>query len=343
MKRVIIILSIILIAIVLGHNIINNKNNEILEKKEDEMIIIEDGEEKTISPISGIHSSIDKVDRRPVAIMFDNHPNARWQAGLSQAEIVYEFFVEHPYTRYMGIYLVNDPEEIGPIRSSRPYFVTTLLQYDPVYVRAGGSDEAKEYIKELNISDIDAITNSQNTFFRNDKVGKKSPHNLYTSMESIRRTQLEKGYNTEAIYDGFKFYEEDTKMKGQDAVQVNIKYNEENSTSYIYNEKDKVYERYKDGEAHIDEYYNIPIVAKNIIIQEVDTKSIDDEGRLEIDLIGSGKGLYISNGKTKEISWTKESKHEKTIYYDENLKEIKLNPGVTWIQITNKKSDITIK
>ncbi len=63
--------------------------------------------------------------------MFDNHPSARWQSGLSQAEIVYEFLVEAPYTRYMGIYLINEPELIGPIRSSRPYFITTLLEYDP--------------------------------------------------------------------------------------------------------------------------------------------------------------------------------------------------------------------
>ena len=40
--------------------------------------------------------------------MFDNHPKARWQSGISQAEIVYEFMVEAPYTRYMGIFLAND-------------------------------------------------------------------------------------------------------------------------------------------------------------------------------------------------------------------------------------------
>ncbi len=96
------------------------------------------------SPLSGIYADEEKINRRVVAVMFDNHPKARWQAGLKDAEIVYEFPVEAPYTRYLGLFLINDPESIGPIRSSRPYFVTKVLEYDAVYVRVGGSEQAKK-------------------------------------------------------------------------------------------------------------------------------------------------------------------------------------------------------
>lgn len=334
MKKIVFILLICLVAVLLIYNISDKENDQILE---------EENENKTLSPLSGISAPISKVERRPVAVMFDNHPNARWQAGLSQAEIVYEFFVEYPYTRYMGIYLVNDTEELGPIRSARPYFITTLLEYDPIYVRAGGSEEAKEYIEQLEIADIDGLTNSEDAFFRNTKVGKKSPHNLYTNMENIRNAQIGRGYSSTGDYEGFNFYEKDTEIQGDNGTTIEIKYNRENSTSYIYNEVDRVYERYKDGEAHIDEYYNIPIVAKNIIIQQVKTKPIDNEGRLEIDLVDSGKGIYISNGKFKDISWTKGSKDGKTMYYDEEGEEIFLNKGITWIQIIDEKSDIIIE
>ena len=34
--------------------------------------------------------------------MFDNHPNARWQAGLKDAEIIYEFPVEAPILDIWG-------------------------------------------------------------------------------------------------------------------------------------------------------------------------------------------------------------------------------------------------
>ncbi len=292
------------------------------------------------SPISGIYASDEKVDRRPVAIMFDNHPRARWQAGLGQAEVIYEFQVEYPYTRYMGIFLINDPKHVGPIRSSRPYFVTALLEYDPVYVRVGGSTAAYQYINRLNLADIDGIKSGG--FWRYYETGKKTPNNMYSSMAAIRRNQKNKGYRLKGNYEGFMFNEEDTHIEGIDAKNVKIKYNKSNTTEYVFDSDKKVYNRYKDGKLHIDELDKSTITAKNIIIQKAKTKVIDDEGRLSIDNIGSGNGYYITNGKAIEVIWKKESERSKTRYYDSKGKEISFNSGVTWIQVTPLNPNITI-
>lgn len=346
MKKIGLILLVLLAAITFKYNVIDDIKCKSLEE---EIVIIdgeedESGENMAPSPLSGVYAPIDRVDRRPVAVMFDNHPKARWQAGLSQAEIIYEIPVEHPYTRYMGIYLINSPEELGPIRSSRPYFVTALLEYDPIYVRVGGSEEAKEDIEKFDVADIDGIMTSPEAFFRNTKIKKKSPHNLYTDMESIRKAQGEKNYNLKGNYEGFKFHEEDIEINGENGTQIQINYNKDNSTSYIYNKKGRAYERYKDGEHHIDEYNDTPIMAKNIIIQQVNTSTIDDEGRLKLDLIDRGKAIYISNGKFMKINWSKNSIEEKTRYYDGTGKDLLLNPGITWIQIVDKKTtDIIIE
>ena len=105
----------------------------------------------------------------------------------------------------------------------------------------------------------------------------------------------------------------------------------------------KLYTRSKDGELHIDEIEQTQIVAKNIIIQEAKTRVIDNAGRLEIDLVGEGKGKYITNGKFIDIKWRKNSREAKTLYYDIEDKEITFNPGVTWIQVVNIDPDITIE
>lgn len=293
------------------------------------------------SPLSGIYAEEEKVNRRPVAVMFDNHPKARWQAGLKDAEIVYEFLVEAPYTRYMGIYLINDPPSIGPIRSSRPYFVTTVLEYDAVYVRVGGSNQAMKDIKELKIADIDGLTSSNKVFWR--KSHKKMPHNLYSSMEVIRVTQEERKYKMTGQFTPFKFREDDTDIEGSIANKVIINYRKDNNTEYIYDEEKKVYTRYKDGKLHIDEIDESPIVAKNIIIQEANTKVIDKEGRLDIQLVGEGNGKYITNGKIIDVKWVKKSREAKTLYYDLEGNEIILNPGVTWIQVVEPKTQIIIE
>lgn len=312
-------------------------------EKEEDMDQVEEAPVKTgiPSPISGIYAEESKVNRRPVAVMFDNHHGARWQSGLKDAEVIYEFLVEAPYTRYMGIYLINDPPSIGPIRSARPYFITTSLEYDAIYVHVGGSEQAKKDIKTLKVADIDGLSSSNKVFWR--KNHKKMPHNTYSSMEAIRTTQEERKYNLAGEYIPFKFKEDEADIEGGTATNIILKYMKNNITEYKYDEEKKIYNRIKDGKLHIDETDEAPIVAKNIIIQEAKTKVLDNEGRLEIELVGEGTGKYITNGKAIDIKWVKKGRNDKTLYYDLEGKEIVLNPGVTWIQITNPKTEIIIE
>lgn len=321
----------------------DNINDEIIDNETESIEVVEQKIEGIPSPLSGIIAPEEKVNRRVVAIMFDNHPKARWQAGLSQAEVVYEFLVEAPYTRYLGLFLINDPEMVGPIRSARPYFVTTALENDAVYVRVGGSEQAKEDVKKLKIADIDGMSSSSDVFWRYYKTGKKAPNNMYSSMEAIRKTQEERGYRLTTDLKYFNFNREDTDINGENAEEITIRYNHENTTKYVYDKDKKLYKRYKDGKEHIDENDNKTLYAKNIIIQEAKTRVIDSEGRLDIELIGKGKGMYITNGKAQNITWIKESRSDKTKYYDEQGDEINLNPGITWIQVTRLNPNLEIK
>lgn len=312
----------------------NIKEEHFIDELEEESI----EEIKSRSPLSGRATTEEILNRRPVAVMFDNHPNARWQAGLNQAEIVYEFPVEHPYTRYIGIFLMNSPESIGPVRSTRPYLVHTIAAYDPLYVRVGGSEAGKAEVKRYDIADIDGLASS--AFKRASH--KRAPNNLYISMDNIISEQRRLKYGEYANYEGYKFNLKDTDISQVNANSVKITYNKENTTRYEYNSDDKVYERYKDGKLHIDELDESTIIAKNIIIQEVSSRTIDNEGRKEIDIIGSGKGKYITNGKVKDISWEKSSVRQRIVYFDESG-EINLNEGNTWVQIVPKEANVEIE
>lgn len=306
----------------------------------EEVIEVNEHKNEEISPLSGIYVDKEKLDRRIIGVMFDNHPRARWQSGLKDAEIVYEYEVEAPYTRYLGLFLSNDPESIGPIRSARPYFVTTILEYDALYVRVGGSGEAEEDIIRYNVNEIDARKSSSSIFWR--KTHKKAPNNLYSDMDTLRNEAIRKNLNEKKETKVFSFNREDQDASGLLANEINIVYNNENSTDYIYNEEEKLYYRKKDGENHIDEIGHAPIKSKNIIIRQVDKRLFKDGKKLEMDLIGQGKGKYITNGMVKDISWIKNSREDRTIYKLENGQELKLNPGVTFIQVVSPKTGITI-
>ena len=62
-------------------------------------------------------------DDRPIAVMIDNNTNAWPQASVNEAYIIYEIIVEGGETRLMALFNGSDADSIGPIRSSRHYFL----------------------------------------------------------------------------------------------------------------------------------------------------------------------------------------------------------------------------
>ncbi|MFZ5965910.1 MAG: DUF3048 domain-containing protein [Bacillota bacterium] len=283
------------------------------------------------SPLSGIASEKEKIERRPIAVMLDNHNKARPQAGLDQAEIIYEFLAEGWITRYMAIFLINEPELIGPVRSARPYFLDKAMEYDALYVHVGGSPQAFADIKNLKMADIDAMSRDGSIFWR--KNHKKAPHNMYTSTNAIRKAAKDSKYATSVQYESWTFRLEDEPIQGNTLQYLKIPYYKNYSVEFKFNESEKRYLRYVNGQSHLDEISKQHLTAKNILIQKADTSVIDSEGRLEIDLVGKGTGYYITNGNVIDITWDKASRKSLTKYYDASGKEIQLNTGVTWVEV----------
>lgn len=299
---------------------------------------------KVVSPLDGLRYYPEELSKRPVAVSIDNHPRARWQAGISQAEIVYEVEVEHPYTRYLCIFFAKEPKQVGPVRSARPYIVYYALENDGIFVHVGGSQDAFAEIKRLSVADVDGLYSG--AMWRYNDTGKYAPHNMYTTLSSIRKESEAYGYRTESSFEGYKFYEKNTKLSDifeiSTAKNVNIVYNTYNTTDYIFDEENNIYLRFKDNEKHIDELDKKQLTAKNIIVIEASKTVLDNEGRLYLGTIGDGNGIYITNGESLPITWEKTSEKSRTKFYIDE-EELMLNPGNTWIQVINSLNNLILE
>lgn len=319
----------------------DNTQEEVEENQGSIEVIVEPELEGIPSPLSGLYAKEEKINRRPLAVVFDNQSGARPQAGLIDAEISYEFSVEGDITRYLGIFLINEPEVIGSIRSARPYFIEKALEFDSYFAHVGGSDQAFIDIKNKKVADIDAMSRGNDVFWR--KNHKKMPHNMYSSYEALKKAAEKSQYRQEPQIDGFKFRSSVEDMKqGEIANEISINYSKGFSPSYIYDEKNKEYKRYYNGVEHKDETSGETLNARNIIIQEANARVIDDKLRLDMDTIGTGKGKYITTGKAINITWKKGSYEGVTRYYDESGEEIIFNPGKTWVQVVRKLDTVNI-
>lgn len=284
-------------------------------------------------------------DTRPIAVMIDNHIDAMPQAGLEQADLVYEMIVEGGETRLMLVLKDKDLSKVGPIRSSRHNFLDYALENDAIYVHYGWSPKAKSDIKSLGVNNINGIFESGSTkgFWRDS--GKYAPHNAVTKTENIWNIAKRKGYRTTSTKDSVLNYvvDEVNLEDGQVADTVTIPYSDHNTVKYTYDAEKKVYTRYSRGKKQTDWVTKNTVTTKNIIITFAQNTSIDSYGRQNIDNVKTLDGYYITNGKAIKIKCEKTSRSSQTVYKDLDGKEINVNDGKTFIQICplNAKVKIT--
>ncbi len=302
----------------------------------------EEGKAKEEVKKVNIYNGVD----RPIAIMIDNHKGAWPQAGLNEAYAVYEIIVEGGETRLMALFKGKDLAKIGPVRSSRHYFLDYAMENDAIYVHFGWSPQAESDISTYKVNNINGITQSSTDFWR--VKDKKAPHNAVTSTKNILKMATSKGYRTTSSAKSVLSYktEEVNLEDGIIANEVKIPYSDLHTVSYKYNEETKKYERYARGNKQTDWDTKETITAKNIIITYAENytlKDAENKGRQGLKNIGDKKGYYITNGKAIEIVCSKSSRTEKTVYKDLEGNIIDVNDGNTFIQICPIDAKVVIE
>ena len=353
-------LLLIFIALTLIFVVSCSREEEPEELEEEEEEIVEEEEEPeeeeeeeepeklgTPSPLSGIYVEEERLERPVVGVMYDNNPNARPHAGFYDAEVIYEFYVEGNATRYLAMFLMNDPELVGPVRSARPYYIERAMEYQAIYTHAGASSRVEKEIDQLGIQNVSLLGPGGGAFWRESH--KRPPHNAYTSMDNIRSTAKSLNYREILEFEGYQFYEDKEALaKGEAVERFEVRYHSSYRAEYRYNEKEQAYDRYYVDQRQYDETHSEddekPVLATNVLVQIVPVRLIPgtSSGILEMDTIGSGKAYYFTMGEMIEVRWEKNGKEDLTRYFDSEGKEIILNPGQTWVQVISREDILTI-
>ncbi|MGI6704447.1 MAG: DUF3048 domain-containing protein [Clostridia bacterium] len=295
-----------------------------------------------ICPLGGEMIERSDLYPRPVAVMLDNHPAARPQAGLEQAEVVYEILAEGNITRYMALFTHGTDQPVGPVRSARSYYIDKSMEYNAIYLHAGGSPQAWDDIERLKIPSFNAMHLGKPLYWR--EKHRKEPHNVYTALDRIQASAEAKGFNKTEGVKVHSFNLQDELIEGKETERVLIAYPQKYRVSYEYSGEEGVYLRYVLDKPHVDENNaGYQVRAKNIIIQRAVHKVVDSEGRREVHLVGSGNGFYITNGRYTPVTWEKADRRSPTYFYFEDGEEVILNPGKTWIQVVPTGSEVTFE
>ncbi|MEK3883961.1 DUF3048 domain-containing protein [Paenibacillus sp. PL2-23] len=284
------------------------------------------------APLTGIGRETEATGR-PIAVMVNNYSAARPQSGLSNADVVWEVLAEGGITRLVAIYQSTEAlaDTIGPIRSNRAYLIDIADSYGAVMVHAGGSPEAYSILQKQGKPYLDEITNAGSYFWRSKE--RKAPHNLYSSLDKMREGADKRGYDSEKQSPAYPSSEAGTVTSTAEAASsIDITFLMQSYVvGYTYDEATGLYHRTIDGQPHIDLNNNLQLTATNLIVFETSHKTLDQVGRLAVDLESGGAGYLFQQGKKVDIEWTRSS--DGMVRFLKEGQEISLLPGKTYIHV----------
>lgn len=311
-----------------------------VEEVEEPEVNLHEGEAR--SDLTGEWIDAELAAQRPFAVMMGNTKIATPQYGIGSADVIYEAPVEGSETRLMPIFQnYQSLEKVMSIRSCRLYYIDWALEFDAIYGHYGQSYLAEDMLKNSYVNNLSGLDGSVEKVMYSRDSDRKAPHNAYTTGEGIQAGIALKGYETQHSADyksHYKFNEDEENeivLKDASAAAVVVPGYLVNKPWFVYNSESGLYERFQNGDAHIDGATGEQLAVKNIIIQICDWRVADENADyLDITTTGSGSGYYVTNGSAIPITWSKNSQTEATKYYDSNGEEITLNRGKTWVCIT---------
>lgn len=256
----------------------------------------------------------DYYTARPVAFSLNNISACLPQYGLDDLDWLFEVETEGGITRCLGI--MTDPSKansVGPIRSSRTYFLNLSVSYNAPLFHCGGSqyNDNNQYSSSGSLASwdhIDQMSNDKYFYRETSRNGSYAfEHTLFTTGERMANAMEAKGYNLtsgEPVSYGYQF-SDDVQLDGQNAEKVSITFWGSKNTTMKYDADSGLYKAYQYGGSWIDGSTGKNATFRNVLVVMA-TQTRASTGHSFYDLDGTGDGYFAVDGKMVPIKWQHE-------------------------------------
>lgn len=294
------------------------------------------------STLSGLPVAPEVNQRPVVGVMIENSQVARPQSGLSEAGVVFEAVAEGGITRFLALFQDQQPSNIGPVRSARPYYVQWSEGFRAAYTHVGGSPDALANIKAWGVQDLDQFANPGP--FRRSSA-RPAPHNMYSSVVDLAALATQKGYKSD--FTGFpRKQASPAKQPAAKSIDMSISSAIYNS-HYEYDAASNTYLRSEGGavqkDANTDKQLAPSVVIALVVPLSAGAKTAQGGSYSNYNPIGTGQALIFQDGGVIVGNWTKTDNAAQITFTDENGAAVKLNPGQTWLTAVTGADKVAYK
>lgn len=264
-----------------------------------------------------------------IAVIVDNLQDARPQTGIDQGSVVVEALAEGPITRF-EIFLDHEVDKIGPVRSLRPYFAELAQAVNAPVAHAGGSPDALSLVRKNGWPDLDEIYNAGSAFWRDPH--RQAPHNLYTNTDRLVNIVRQRGYS---LGTPVPVARGSMSSDGPSVREIRLHWYDY-SVSWKWDGHHFL--REENGTPHLMEN-GTPIQADNIAVVVAPDQIVDQAGRRQIDLTGSGKAWFFIAGRAYEGTWSRTTTG--WFQFSTPAETVRWTNGPLWIEVISDPSWLT--
>ena len=289
------------------------------------------------APLTGLETTAAAAARPPVVAKIENTNAAQPQAGLEDADLVFEELVEGGVTRFFAVFHSTLPGNVGPIRSARLVDAALLPWLDGVLLYSGARDEVQAAISR---SGADLVIEGEPGFYRDRS--RRAPHNLFVdaaaALDGVDRDDLAPP-RWVVPFDAEPPAGErdcDSPAAGCDGASLDVAMSRVYTSGWAYDPADGVYRRSQNGRVQ-PTASGEPIGAANVVVLGVPVGAggcCDSAGSRYVatTTTGDGRAIVLRDGRWYEATWRREAVTDPLELLLDG-QPMALAPGSTWVHL----------
>jgi len=292
-----------------------------------------------LMPLTGLPVVDEAVAARPAIVAkIDNHPGARPQTGINEADIVYEENVEK-WTRFAIVLHSTGSDPVGPLRSGRTQDINLLTSLNhPLFLWSGGNAKVTGLIKKSELINMSAsAAGDGGGFFRS--TDKKAPHNLFSKTTNIWALDAGRGGTPPPQ---FSYRTDGSSATGNLTAGLKLTMDGKMHAAWEWDPTTNKFIRFHDAKPHVDSN-NVQVNVDNVVVIVCEYKfSPADKNSPEAQTVGSGVAWLFTQGTWTEGTWSRADNYSAWTLTDSSGASMLLTPGRTWVELTREKQGAVV-
>ena len=280
-----------------------------------------------VDPLTGLpNQDSSTLDRPALVVKIDNHPSARPQLGINQADIIFEENVEK-LTRYAAVFHSQGSDPVGPIRSGRFQDINLLGSLNkPLFVWSGGNEKVSRAIKDSDLVDLSyTVANKDGGFGRDSD--RSAPHNLIAETTKLW-TLAPTGASAPQQQFAYRSASDANASTSKDVGGVKVSMDGV-KVQWDWDKTTEEFIRIQDGTPVVDTE-DVQLAVPNVVVLEVE---YSNRYSPTSKTVGEGKVYVFTNGVVYEGTWSREDRLQPFTLKDSAGAVIKLTPGQTFVEV----------